>query len=971
MTLNATQAFLECVLPADGLKVAVVFDTLKPRPGVDFPRQIIAHDFAQLADVLLFEDAKGSTVVYHACAAYRDREGVVDARTGKRKFRTAENAIGAKALWLDADAGEGKPYATAAEAAEALVHFTHAARLPLPLFVGSGSGVHAYWPLSGLLDVGLWTRYATGLKSLCVSLGLRVDPVRTADIASILRPPGTHNRKAGSKLVECGPLVGPYDIALFSHLLEAAPVAKPSAPKSHSLAARILSGSSFSASYADLIADQCAQLNLFRERHGDIAEPLWYAGLGVLSRCEDGAAKAHEWSSGYAGYTEQETQHKLERTLALSGPTTCAKFDAVSPAVCGSCPHRGQITSPIALGQPDPAGAGIATGPIVNPLAPGAGDDDKLPELPAPFCWTTRGQLVLPTEDSRGSTTNLVISQYPIYLDGVQTGEVDSSAFSYTFKQYLPSVGWISIVVRARELMGPGGIALLSDKGATIHDGKAFMSYVRAAVDEFHTGDALQTKYDQYGWKEDDTAFLFGSLLYRKDHIQTTSGNREVEQRNQWIKPMTTGSLAKWTEAVNMLFAIGCEAQSVALLAGFAAPLQRFHSTTEGGAILQLVSDGSGTGKSTALAGAASVWGVERGLSLTNIDTKVSKAVTLGVLGNLPVIYDELANRDPDAIKEFVLTFTNGRDRMRGSVDGTIHHTLASWQTILISAANLSIIDLLGTGGTDAPAFRVLELPVALPKGLRIHKGDALKKTLEANAGWAGDAYLRYILQPEVLAWIKQALAQWTEQLWERTKLGPEHRFRIRALGSLAVASAIVRKMGLVDFQVDRIMEWTIEQVLRQRFDAWITTDQHGQPAEINRATSNVLAQFINDHQGELLVVDKPFKPQQTNIVLHEPRGKVCGRYETEGGRLYIERRAFTNWCLKQEISPRFTMRKLQDMGVVVNPARSATLTAGTRMPGAQVQCIEINGKHPNISGLITEVGKPEAANVNQRLAAR
>jgi hypothetical protein len=85
--------------------------------------------------------------------------------------------------------------------------------MPLPVFVSSGYGLHIYWVLREPLPESEWRKYANRLAALFAKHGLKVDPSRTKDSASILRPPGTHNWKNGGCVpVECGELVGPYRI---------------------------------------------------------------------------------------------------------------------------------------------------------------------------------------------------------------------------------------------------------------------------------------------------------------------------------------------------------------------------------------------------------------------------------------------------------------------------------------------------------------------------------------------------------------------------------------------------------------------------------------------------------------------------------------------------------------------------------------------------------------------------------------
>src|SRR6266576_6693985 len=195
--------FLEKILPSDGYKCATVFNENGKVWNTFFPT------VADLARFITSEDALGRTV-YHACATF-----------GTPESRKQSNAIGARSFWLDIDAGEGKPYADALEAALAVERFRISFRLPAPVYVGSGNGLHCYWPLEEIVQPVAWHRYASGLKRLCHQANLQADGSRTCDLASELRTPGTHNRKHGEyRLVEVGHLVGPYDLSQFNIFLE-------------------------------------------------------------------------------------------------------------------------------------------------------------------------------------------------------------------------------------------------------------------------------------------------------------------------------------------------------------------------------------------------------------------------------------------------------------------------------------------------------------------------------------------------------------------------------------------------------------------------------------------------------------------------------------------------------------------------------------------------------------------------------
>ncbi len=929
-------AFLESVLPAEGFKCATVFND-----GRVFNK--FFDTAAKLADFISREDALGRTV-YHACAVF-----------GTPDSRKATNALGAKAFWLDIDAGEGKVYATAVDAAERVAAFVSAHDLPVPIYVGSGNGLHIYWPLVEMADRKTWQRYATGLKRLCEQDGLVADPSRTADISSVLRTPGTHHRKAEAKVVRVGALEGPYEISRFDRFLEGekneqvqrsrAPVreAKSGIPSVIAAAANIYADEP---RYTEALTRSCAQVAKFATTRGNLPEPEWYAALGVLAWCVDGADFSHAWSQGYAGYSHTETQARLDRSKEF-GPTTCAKFESLNPKGCEGCPFKGKITSPIQLGRRQvPPGAAQASAPFESV---GQNSEATAPILPKDFSWQGK-RLTHKREDAKGLPSFETVSEYPIYLESVQTGEANNG-FSLSFKLELPHEGTRSIILPSKTFFSSSGLSEMAGQGAIIHDNDLFKKFVRESVDMWNAENKLERRYDQFGWKDDDTAFLFGDKLYGATTVRPVIGSDEVMSRSQYLGPRRNGSVGAWSNAANSLFALGHEVQAFALLSSFAAPLMRFHSTGEGGAIVSLVSDKSGTGKTTALEAAASVWGRLKGTQIIDDDTTVAKGLKLGVFGNMACTYDELYNRDPEVIRKFVLMFTNGRDKDRGTVDGTLRHVRAEWQTILLLASNNSIVDILSSmDGTDAPAYRVLEFIMDTPASMDKRRGDKLKIDLDANSGFAADLYLRTLLQPATLKYIKDALPRWTDQVWQKTGLDKEHRFWVRTIASVIAAGTLVKHAGLLDFSVDRIANWAIEQVQQKKH---IEHDARGQRGAIQN-----LVNFLDQHILDTLVVPKAFRPgpNQTSHVLLEPRRQLLIRNELQEGRIFINETTLNKWLVKMGINKDGFFKDLKERGVLTATSRRVTLGAGTHHSTGQSTVAEINAAHPAMSGHVQAV---------------
>ncbi|MGA7180921.1 MAG: DUF5906 domain-containing protein [Thiobacillaceae bacterium] len=156
------------------------------------PKGFLHHPVNTIHDAL----AKAGNIseaghdAYFACAEYLTPDN-----------RKAENAAGARGFWLDIDCGESKAakdkgYTTHLTAVPAVKDFCKATAFPIPnIIVNSGNGLHCYWTLDTRIGRKEWHRLSAKLKALSKSHNLLADPSRTADIASVLRVPGTMNWK--------------------------------------------------------------------------------------------------------------------------------------------------------------------------------------------------------------------------------------------------------------------------------------------------------------------------------------------------------------------------------------------------------------------------------------------------------------------------------------------------------------------------------------------------------------------------------------------------------------------------------------------------------------------------------------------------------------------------------------------------------------------------------------------------------
>lgn len=285
------------------------------------------------------------------------------------KHRGSEtSAVAIPGAWIDIDTLEGvhkkQNLPTKAEALALL----DSLRLKPTLIVDSGGGLHPYWLTREPWIFGteqerqsahdLLDGFERVISARFRERGWHLDTV--ADLARILRVPGTINHKGTPVPVRILSLddsrrINPSDLEEF--IAEAPPEseassAEPGPPSDEGElpdAQRVFAG--------------CGWLASLRDAPQTQTEPQWYGALGILGRCRDGVSVAREFSKGYPGYSEAETDQKTAQAIAKAGPRTCnsIRTDLGGAPFCALCSSFGQITSPIQLGYGDPAAEALAT----------------------------------------------------------------------------------------------------------------------------------------------------------------------------------------------------------------------------------------------------------------------------------------------------------------------------------------------------------------------------------------------------------------------------------------------------------------------------------------------------------------------------------------------------------------------------------------------------------------------------------
>jgi P4 family phage/plasmid primase-like protien len=271
---------------------------------------------------------------------------------------TSETVLTLPGIWFDVD------IAGPAHAQTALPRNQDEAKLILDavpvrptMLVDSGHGLYPWWLFKEpwVLETdeerkraqSLVERFQHKLKSRASEHGWKIDG--TADLARVLRVPGTVNRKLEPKpvrVLEYDELRRYEPNELEEFLPDEESLGWTDGPRADD--------KDFDPAPLEPILNGCSWLRHCRDDAASLTEPEWYAMLGIVGRCQDGHKHAHEFSSSYNTYTPSETDRKLKHALDAAGPRTCAYiktwFDS-DDAHCAQCPHSGSIKSPITLGR--------------------------------------------------------------------------------------------------------------------------------------------------------------------------------------------------------------------------------------------------------------------------------------------------------------------------------------------------------------------------------------------------------------------------------------------------------------------------------------------------------------------------------------------------------------------------------------------------------------------------------------------
>ena len=886
--------------------------------------------------------------------------------TGAWEIRVQRNTKAARSLFLDIDVDPDtdKKYPTQAAGVLALREFVKATALPAPTIVSSGGGLHVYWSLDEDMPSEDWRPLAALLKSAANAHGLKIDPSRTTDSASVLRVPGTINHKKTPLPVQILRGGVPTSAEKLRDILSAVAGTQQAAlfPGQQ----RSFSGFEDNTTLhtapppsMKALISACGQVQHVIRHAATLPEPLWYAALGVVRHTAQGDAAAHKISQPYPGYTQTYTDEKLHYLASKGiGPTTCEKFDELNPGVCGTCAYRGSAKSPLVIARkvdelPPPKIAPQQPTPTVS-ITP------AVPAAPFPYRRTPSGIFIESTVKGKDDEPDFV-EQVKIlshdFFPVRRYKDMRREAEMHLWVADLPHVGQIELALPADAMYDNKKLSgLLAHRGVFVNSKMVpqVSSYMVAYIKQLQSVSAPEVLRTALGWNDTLNEFTFPSHVLREDGTQAPI-TLDHAAASSLVAVTKDGTLERQVELLKFFKHTNYTPNQFAICAALGSPL--FYMTGHHGVVVNM-SGPPGASKSTTLYTGAGLWGHPVKLTIngtTRGATANARDNRIMALSNLPVMVDEITQMSPRDAAELAMSITQAEGRLRLDSTGAERRvTQGNKSTIMLSTANTSLYNLIAAHRADgvAESVRVIELTFSTQNVHTKVEADDYLEDLKHNYGHIGERFMQYVVthREQVHAKVRQVMRTVDETM----QIAASERFWSAAVAVSLVACEIAEDLGLLFYDKRRIWEWVAKTQIPTMRGHLAT--QYASPAMI-------LADYLESINGNMLVLQNvtPTESQarwRNNMptVIRQPtNAQLLARHEIDRGIIWIKRSSFRDYCMKIGLNYTALTDTLKASGVLSPKPAHKVLGAGTDYAKGQTVCWLVNVHHPDMAGELAE----------------
>ena len=876
--------------------------------------------------------------------------------------RKADNAEYCRTLFIDLDVGEdSKKYTTKDEALVALDDFIKISKLPPPVRLDSGGGVHAYWVFDQDIPSAEWKEYSLAFKKFCLDY-IKIDPAVMGDTARVMRCPNTTNYKKtqGTQTRILDELINVYSWDKFKEFM--GPVEQTTESVLSGIAKGLDSDTEIIAKLAKFdnyeytfkpIAikslqsnEGCAQIRHVLVNAATLAEPLWRAGLSIAIRCVDGGEAIHTMSKGHPEYSPKLTEAKAQSTLKATSAYGCEAFNQLNPGVCDGCPHRGKIYGPIELGRefkPAPSLVEASSEVAVR----GQENSEEIPLFPSAILPYVRGRTGGVFFLQRGKINEsgekepdelLRITTHDFFPVKRMFSPTDGECLLMRhimpkdpLKEFIFPVKYAYALDKMKELLSSNSVNFMPSMAKFVSE------YIIKWDEYMQLQKAAEVMRQQMGWTENNEGFVAGmtEILINGD-TQPAATSPLAKNVSKFIKP--EGDYEIWKKSANAFNHVGLELHAMGLLAGFGSPLMALTNTP--GCTISYMSPESGVGKTGSMYAGVSVFGNPFYLSLS--EGNATDNALLGrylSLKNMLFGLDEATNIPNELLARLIHRISQGRAklRMQSSVNAEREIEFAA-SLIAVMTTNQSLYDKLSglKNSPDGEMARIIEFRLQKPQWF-IEDPTISKKIVDPfnhNYGHAGPDFIRTVYKLG-LPRVREVISDWSDKFRASYGADEAYRFYENTIATSFAGGEIAVAAGIVNLDLQRIFDVVMEEMNKSRRTIFSlnSTDY-----------KELFGLFFNNNHKNYLIFNE-------DKVIAEPYGNIIvGRIEADKNLHYISKSEMRKFLAQPglQVSARAAEEEWRKSGILVDQKKQRLTTGwkqGTHM--SAVSCYVFKSELP------------------------
>jgi hypothetical protein len=861
--------------------------------------------------------------------------------------RRIDNVKHLKSFFLDLDCGPSKDFSTQEQAISELQKFCKTNKLPKPILVNSGRGIHVYWPLEEPVCYADWLPVATRLKKLCVDHNFAADPAITADAARILRIVNTHNNKGGvSKPVTVisTDSVTPLDFDNFSALLggDMIPVPAVYTPMELDETTQLLIGNQETC-FKDILkktfsGEGCQQLEYIMLEQESMPEPLWRAGLSIAKFCTDAATAVNKISEKYPEYDPYETQKKA---ALIKGPYTCAKFDEFNPGVCTGCPNWGKIKSPILLGRRLREAEVSEDGVYVDTAKADPAPDEivyEIPEYPKPYIRGANGGVYRRDVSPDGIVDEKLIYRNDIYL--IKRIRDPLLKDCVVGRIHLRKDGVREFVIPMSSVTSREEFRkVMSGEGVTLNGMQELMTYMLTWVDKLQDTVEAEDAHIQFGWTDDMKEFIVGKRKISAHKVESNPASTQTAVYMPFFEPK--GTYEEWRENMKLWNGSKFVVQQFGLGIGFGSPLVQFLS--EHCATFLFYSHTSGLGKTLIQYAGAGIYGHPESLVTKIADTSNFLFNRAEVYHSIPFGVDEMTNENAKQVSDFIYQTTSGQQKGRMSSSSNVERIRGRpWHLLMTLSSNESILDKLNSlkAAPQAEAQRIIECPVEpiFDKVQDKPITGPFEASIKNCYGHAAVPYIQYILQN--MEQCKDIVLETQRRVDAKASLTNQNRFWSSGISCALAGLVIAKRAGLHDFDIKPVYEWATTSLL-----------EHNKTGirQMELTAEDIIGEFFAEHYNSILVIKSNIDARSSagdgfeQYIIPDQVARannLVARYEPDTKKFFVRTSALKSWCVERSIIYNDLIGKINKFHKGVLTRKH--LTKGTKLELPSIRVIQM-----------------------------